>query len=294
MTTQRIIQHIKSNRCYLRQGAKIVFVCGRDIKNKDSKRKIFIDYASKHIQDAHFLLAEDVIRVSAREHGDMLSIEANLGKYSDCIVIILESESAFTELGAFAIDEELCRLIIPINDENFKDQPSFINLGPLRKISKVNTGLGPTIHTNMETFSDCFPEIQKRLKKIIPSCRKNLKVDNLELFQCSNKERILLVHDIIKILAPVKFTEIISIFKEIYGKDVRFDMVSFDIKLLEALRLIAKADGYYISEDSKNHFIDFGRDSYTSLKTKQLMLYKRHHPERLSLLGRVAYDAATT
>lgn len=294
MPQQQIIQHITSNRCYLREDAKIVFVCGRDVNAENSKRKIFLDYAARHIQDAHFLLAEDVFKVDDNDHGDLLSIEERLATYSDCIIVILESESAFAELGAFAIKNELCKLIIPVNDEVHRSSSSFINLGPLNKISGSKEGFGATIYTNMETFSNCFPEIQNRLKKIILSRRKKIKIDTYQLFVNSNKERVLLIHDIIKVLAPVKLKELINLFKATYGETLRFDLIRLDIKLLEALRLVGQSEGYYMASDSKNSFVDFGFDSFTSLKTKQLMLYKRYYPERLTILGKVAQNATAT
>ncbi len=291
MPQNHISKHITANNCYLKQDARIVFVCGRDIKSTNSKRKILLEYADKHINDAHFLLAEDVFRAFDHGYGDLLSIEEHLATYSDCIIIILESESAFTELGAFAIRDDLCRLIIPINDILQKDSLSFISLGPLRKINEGKSIFGQTIYTSMDTFSNCFPEVRSRLRKIILNRRKKLKLDTYTSFQECNKERILLIHDIIGIMAPVKFKELIDLFKAIYGQVSRFDKIKLDLKLLEALNFITQIDGYYITKDSKNRFIDFGWDSFTTLKTKQIMKYKRHFPERLSILGRMAQDA---
>lgn len=294
MPKSRIIKLIKLNACFLRKDARIVFVCGRDTKVPGSKRKIFLDYAKRNITDVHFLLAEDVFKALEKGYGDLLSIEENLAIYSDCIIIILESESAFAELGAFAIKDELCKLIIPVNDIMYKENSSFITLGPLGKVDDGKSIFGKTIYTNMNTFSNCFPEIKERLKKIKLGRRRKLGISNYNDFKDNNKERMFLIHDIINILTPVKLKELVDIFKEIYGASARLDIIKLDIKLLEAIKLVQQHDGYYFTTSTGDRFVDFGWDTFTTLKAKQLLKYKRDWPERLAILGKVTQDATST
>jgi hypothetical protein len=277
---------IKRNECFLRQDALIVFVCGRAMDAKSSRRKIFLEYAYKHIQGFHFLLAEDLFSLSDKRDQDLLTIEKELTKYSDCIVIILESPSAFTELGAFAVHDELCSIILPINDRAFSKYSSFINHGPLEKIDSLKRGLGPTIQADMDSFAHCFSEVQGRLERIKKKRRERLGVEFFSDFVDRHKERLLLVFELINLFAPLSRKELIGLFKKVYG-DKRFTDVHFDIQLLTALKFVADFDGYLYSKAPSLRFVDFGK-SYIKLKSDVILYYKKNSPERLKLLKKVA------
>ncbi|SDK91184.1 hypothetical protein SAMN05660337_1678 [Maridesulfovibrio ferrireducens] len=285
-----VTDQIRKNECFLRQDALIVFVCGRALSASGSKRKLFLDYARKHIQGFHFLLAEDLFKVRGTRGSDLLTTEKDLANYSDCIIIILESESAFAELGAFAVLDDLCKIILPINDKSFEKSDSFINLGPLEKIDSYKKGLGPTIHANMDSFAHCFSEVQTRLNKIQMRRRKRLKINEYSSFITNDKERLLLIYDIINIFAPIKKNEIINVFKSIYGSK-RFDKINFDVLLLVTLGFIQEFDGFYFSSRPGLRFIDFATDSYFQLKSEIIIHYKKKDPQRLRLLGKVSSDA---
>jgi len=282
----QIAGYIKENKCYLRQDALIVFVCGRDVKAVGSKRKLFLEYARKHIQGFHFLLAEDLFAVGRRE-ADLLTIEKGLTNYSDCIVIILESESAFTELGAFAVHDDLCGMILPINDRRFSKSQSFINLGPLEKIDSIKKGLGPTIHADMASFAHCFSEVQGRLNRIKKKRRDRLGLEEYSALVDKDKIRLLLVYDLINLFAPVSRKEILTFFKRLYGAQ-RFDDIYFDIQLLEALGFVSEVDNYLFSKEPDLRFVDFNNNKYFQLKSDVIIHYRKKSPERLKMLGKVA------
>ncbi len=296
----RIYDAIQKNECFLEKDALIVFVCGKDIKKEDSKRKIFLDYAEKHFQGFHFLLAEDLfssINQSQKQpKQDLLTIEKRLSDYSDCILLILESESTFAELGAFAVNDDLCQKIIPVNDQIFSKDPSFINLGPLTKIDSCKNGLGQTISANMESITHCFGEIQKRLGNIQKMRRKRLKFKTIEELNNKAKERLLLVFDLVKLLSPVPRGELIDLFKKLYV-GARLDEIHFDLDLLKSLNFIGvisqksngNKDEYLYPKKDTLHFVDFGTN-YIQLKSDVILYYKKNFPERLKLLGQIVAE----
>ncbi len=289
MPNNIIIKSIQNNYCSLRQDAIIVFVCGKDIKSSESKRKIFIEYAQKHLKNYHFLLAESFFSV-ANSKNNLLTIEDNLTKYSDCIIIILESESSFAELGAFTIKDRLAPLIIPVNNKLYKGIPSFINRGPLDKIDKINKGMGPTIYADMDAFAMCFSEIENRLTKITRKQKKRIEINTFDKFNKLNKERLLLMHDIISLCSPITKSEIITILKSIYGEK-RFDPVHTDTNLLESLRLIFKMNDYLIASNPGLRFINFPGDAIHNIKARCLANYKKNYPDRLKVLAKYANNA---
>lgn len=281
-----IAKFIQSGKCFLRQDASIVFLCGRDIKSKASKRRLFLEYACRHIQGFHFLLAEDLFAATERREKDLLTIEKKLTQYSDCIIIILESESAFAELGAFAVHDELCPIILPVNNKEYLHSPSFIKHGPLEKIDSIKNGLGPTIYANMSSFAHCFSDIQKRLDRIKKNRRERLVFEDFDHFLSFDKKRLLFICDLINILAPVSRKELIIFFKILYGEQ-RFDVVYFDINILIALSFVSEIDGFLYLKNPTLRFVDFN-NQFFKLKSDVILYYRKNIPLRLKILSKAA------
>ena len=72
--------------------------------------------------------------------GNILDVEHDISEFADHIIIILESPSAFAELGAFAHAKLRNKLII-INDKKYESENSFINLGPIKAIRECTGDL---------------------------------------------------------------------------------------------------------------------------------------------------------
>ena len=133
--------------------SKFVFLCGAN-KEKDTiseRRKALIDFSKKHLKHTQFFLAEKVFKTLQSEghKGNILDVEHEISEFADHIVIILESPSAFAELGAFAHNELRERLII-INDKHYESEESFINLGPIKAIEE-RSGKQNIIHYKMNS-----------------------------------------------------------------------------------------------------------------------------------------------
>lgn len=267
----------------LRKDALIIFVCGKSITADDSKRKIFMEYADRHLKGFHFLLAEKYFSAMEDKTHNLLTIENRLADYSDGIIIILESESTFAELGAFAISDKLCKKILPVNDNRFIKSESFINLGPLRKIDTSLNNLGPTIPANMRSITHCFSSINDRLNKIKRKNAKRLNLTDINKFNSNHKERLLLIYEIINLFGPITSKEIYQYFSDIYNK-ARLDIIRFDLVLLLALGLANKNENFYISAKPGISFIDFKSTRNFTIRSKTILYYKRHHPNRLSYL----------
>lgn len=269
---------------YLRKDAVIVFVCGKRIDAEDSKRSVFIKYANKHLNSFHFLLAEDFFKFMDDKNENLLTIENKIADYSDSIIIILESESAFAELGAFAVSDNLCKIIIPVNDCNHVKSASFINLGPLKKIDILPQGLGPTVPAHMDSFAHCFSQIASRLDKIKRSNARVISFRDVSSFREHNKERMLFLYEIINLFGPIKSSEIVDFFIKKYGA-VRLNEIHFDLPLLLALGFVKKIREYYISAKAGLSFIRLGKDINFSIRSKAIIYYKKKMPTRLALLS---------
>jgi len=67
---------------------------------------------------------------------DLLTLEHDLAKNVDLIVLPLEGSGAICELGAFASYEELTKRILVLNNQRYAHRDSFINEGPIRLIKR--------------------------------------------------------------------------------------------------------------------------------------------------------------
>ena len=292
MSLATLIKPLKITSCLFYPDAQIVFVCGKDLNNIDSKRKIFMQYAAKNLQRFNFLLAEKVFATKMHDDDiDLLTIESTMSNYADCIIIILESESAFAELGAFSFSDELAKKIIVINDILFRDSPSFINHGPIKKIAQQRDGFGKPIHVNMDSFLSCAHLVEQKLSKIErkKAFRRNL--DSYDKFIKYSKERMLLLFDIIGFLSPVTLKELISICEEIYGKN-DFSFLRTDISILSSLNMISTQQAieeghtitYLITKGNFPRFLKTEIRDRITIRSNVLLHYKATSANRLDVL----------
>lgn len=163
--------------------SKLVFLCGAN-KDKDSiseRRKALIEFSKIHLRNTQFILAERMFFTLQKEgeKGNILDVENNISKVADHIIIILESPSAFAELGAFT-HTSLREKLIVINDKKYEYENSFINLGPIKAIKELPEGKQNIIHYKMrvdgidrpDAIGEVFEPLFDLLKPKAPSKRK--------------------------------------------------------------------------------------------------------------------------
>jgi len=108
-----IQRFLQTQKPLLRADSFIVLLCGamKSEHRPSPVRDVLHKYAIKHFKEFRFFRAEEVFEaLRGSTSKDLLTIEDQIGDYSDCITIICESESAFAELGAFTLKEDLVRL----------------------------------------------------------------------------------------------------------------------------------------------------------------------------------------
>lgn len=232
-------------------------------------------------------MAEHVFDLlSKTEKANLLSVEERLSDFCDCLLIVLESESTYAELGAFAIKDELAEIMLVVNDRQFEGGESFISRGPLDKIDGLSR-FGRTIYVDPACILRAAPEIRERLESVQPQKGKGYRVNDQEAFaKLKPKLRMLLLLDMISLFHPLKHKELIHILKHLFG-DVRFD-ITLDLHMLSALGLVREIAGYYVREttdrrlffkypglkemcvraDVINHYHKYSRTRIAALKSK--------------------------
>ena len=153
---QRILQNLKENIREKKFSSSkfplFVFICGEQILDENSQIMAAEDLRSKKNKRQYILDAIDEIKnrkvvgviaeklIETFSEHDSLTFEGILADISDEIIIIVESVGTFCELGAFSFSKDLVDKLYIINDEQHREDKSFINRGPIRKINDSRSG----------------------------------------------------------------------------------------------------------------------------------------------------------
>lgn len=279
---------IQRKQTYLKSDSIIIFTCGAQPNDKIRVgRSTFLKYAENHLPEYNFFMAEDFFDTysgSGLDRSNLLSLEERMAQYSDCIILILESESTFAELGAFALSESISKLCLVINEIEFIDSPSFINQGPIKKINNDSI-FKPSINVKLENISTVFNEIEDRLKVIKRRKNRSINLSAYDNFLESNsKHRLLLILDIISLLSPLKYSELITVLESIYGKhDFK---ILFEKALLKAIDMIEIKDDYlFKTVNEMKLFYEFKNLNTLKLRSSIINLYHKYSRDRLSYLA---------
>lgn len=196
-----LVRHI-----FRREGdnSLIVFLCGKGITQKDSIRNLLkVEMEkNKRIQIAYpELLFSDSTFL---KEDDMLALEKRLADWVDVIVIPLESNSTFVELGAFCALTELINKVVVFNNQDYAKEASFINLGPIAAVRRANK-------ENVALFKLATIELDsQQLAKEI--AKKHKKADANNLNNIFNIARLIKI--IIAIFQPISLVDISKTLKE--------------------------------------------------------------------------------
>lgn len=207
--------YLKINR-----DVNLVFLCGEGLRGDEqriSNRHVLVKYAEKHMQNYKFVLAEDVFRALIKDQrellSDLLTLEEKMAYVVDCVLIILESIGAATELGAFSLHAELRKKLLLLNDNTHKDSNSFLIEGPIRLIEK-HSMFGDTIYGDLGVINSFIPEIEDRLKKI-PERTSFLLWTGEDV--TPSKYILFVLCDLLRLIGPLSSKNIVTIMNLLIG-----------------------------------------------------------------------------
>ncbi len=269
--------------------SKFVFLCGanKSLHEISERRKALIDFSRVNLPHTHFFLAEKMFKTLKEEghKGNILDVENLISDFSDNILIILESPSSFTELGAFSHDKLRNKLVV-INNSLFKNEESFINLGPIKAIEE-SSGKGHIIYYKMnpdgvhkrDAIGDTFHSIYEIFKDPIKVSNKAVDLDSLNPAKNFDKRSAMFLHDLIYLSGPILHKELIEILKIIFGSE-SFNKVAHLLAILSSFESIERnSSGLYKSKHNKT-FYEFKFDTFKYISTFRNCTLK-NYPERL-------------
>ena len=273
-----------------REICDFVFLCGANIdgSNISKRRTALMDFAKEHLPQFQFFLAEKVLPVLQKEghKGNILDIENEISVFADNIIIILESASAFAELGAFS-HEELREKLIIINDNKFKASKSFINMGPIEAIKEIS-GENQVLYYKMrkdgirklDSIGDIFSSLHEILDQ---KKRRRIRPTPVTFDECNpgvhfNKKSVMMVHDLIYFSGPIKYDELIRVLLLVFGQGSYNKVTSHTAFLVAIDSLVRAKDGCYRSLlDSPYYSYKF--DFFSLISVYRIYLLK-YCPER--------------
>jgi hypothetical protein len=158
-----LVQHLRPPKYRFRRLNPVVFLCGSDgSKGRDALR----EYLHKYTPNLSVFYAELVWEIIASlGERDALQMEEDLAKLADLVIVLVESPGTFTELGAFSLSPSLRKKMLPIVDEKYRHDVSFITNGPLKWIDSESV-FKPTIYTNLDKNLLAADQVQERIQRI--------------------------------------------------------------------------------------------------------------------------------
>jgi hypothetical protein len=229
--------------------SKFVFLCGanKDENAMSERRKALMAFSKEYLPHVQFFLAERIFLELKREghKGNILDIENDISNFADVVLIILESESAFTELGAFSHEKLRSKLII-INDKKYEKTNSFVNLGPIKAIEEAN-GKKYIISYKMkengvqvrDAIGDVFNPLFELLKKPLLYKSIPMSPSSCNPAKSFDKDSIMFIHDLIYIAGPINSKELVVLLSQIFEKH-NFKHLAEHLAMLIAFKAIEK------------------------------------------------------
>ena len=235
---------LKASPPLLQRIRQLIFLCGANqTENIPSARRAALKaFIQKNSAATTVIYAEGVFG-ELRKYGSQknaLDLEQKIAKIADKVVIVLESNSSYCELGAFA-HETLRKKLIVINDSQFKLSESFINSGPIAAAREVKS---PVIWYPMsknginvlDGIGSAFPEILRAVehKSRVGEPVNYALLSRLEI----DKSCLYFVHDLVLLAGPISYREIILILKHIFV-DKEFDSLKTLLGVLRESNLVS-------------------------------------------------------
>ncbi len=283
--TDTLRQTVKSRGLLLRTDSVIIFVCGgTQTGSSPTGRQLLLEYSTRHLSEYRFFEAERVFEaLVGKSSTDLLTLEERLADYSDCIIVVVESAGAICELGAFATKKEVAEIVLAINELRFKDDGSFISSGPVKRLNRVSR-FKPVIHTDIERILTIAPDVEKRLRSIQRHKRVRIDLHTLARFRtCMPKHRMLFLCDLISLLCPLSFRDLLACLHSIYGpKNLR---IGIELGMLKALGMVLEHGDYLLrGEVDLGYFFDFERVDMFELRATVIRHYHKYDRQRMEKL----------
>lgn len=278
---------VKVSPPLLARANQLLFLCGanRAVGVPSARREAIKRFLEGLSSDYRVIYAEGVFNELTKfgSHKNVLDLEHEISDIADKIIIVLESPSAFCELGAFAHQSFRQKLVI-VNNSEFRAEPSFINTGPIAAAQEVKAPViwYPMVATGIHVV-DGVGATFKQLKDAIESkpMHGSLRAKGDLSVLTATKTSLYFVHDLVLFSGPISHEELISVMVAAFGKK-NYDMLKRLLGVLRSAGLVRSydADGEWVYRSTLDKPFMRYDTNVKSLMATFRIFHIRNHPKR--------------
>lgn len=264
-----------------------IFICGGivDIRNSppQSFRHEFIEFTARESDEIHssIVLAEnfkDYFKDNIFEN--LLIFEEYIADIASLILIFLESPGSLVELGMFCNKESYYKkLLIVAPQDKLKEEDSFIFLGPIQHIQKLDNS---SIQIYPWPDSNQKNSYSNHLINLLSSTQE--KLDSIQKTSNFNKENTLhifyLIYEIVRLSYPILITEIKKVLKAL-SLELDENKIKSHLYLLKNLGIIKSISyssyKFYYPIDLYSKAITFGKNKDGKISDSQSIQMEINH-----------------
>lgn len=212
----------------------VVFLCGK----RESELRFTIASHLRALEKPPLVFYAESIweDVSTEADSNALEMENDLAEIADVAIIVLESVGACAELGAFTYSNKLRKKVLPIINDIYENEESFISTGPVRIVNKHSL-YKPAIYSDYNNISASFADIEERLLR----APRHHPVHNK--FSQIDKQLLFYICDLVSVISPSPMSHIWYYMRTVNGSGkLTENMVKHAVGLAVALDLIRKVE----------------------------------------------------
>lgn len=282
---------LKASPLSLSRADQLIFLCGANARpNVPSARrealKKFIQAISPRYRVVYAEAVFNELAKIGSNRKNVLDLEHEISNIADKIVVVLESPSAFCELGAFAHPALRDKLVV-INDSRFQSESSFINTGPIAAMLEAQAKvlwypMAPNGLTVLDGIGATFNDLRAALHPRLLPGSKHVEGDIANL--AANKPSLYFVHDLVLFTGPVTHEELILVLIQLFG-DKSYDILK---RLLGVLRSAGLVQSHEIGKgtwvyraDSAEPYLTYS-GNISALTASFRVNHLKNNPRRFS------------
>nr|WP_315597664.1 retron St85 family effector protein [uncultured Cupriavidus sp.] len=286
---ERFASRLRLRSPSLSRTNRLLFLCGanRSPGVPSPRRQAIKRFIESMSPDYRVIYAEGVFTELAKVgHGtNALDMEHEISAIADRILIVLESPSAFCELGAFA-HKTLREKLIIVNDSQFRGNGSFIDTGPLAAAQECKSPIlwypmGADGLLKTDGIGAIFSDLKAAVDSRPITIGKPASSDIADL--SANKLSLYFIHDLVLFVGPLTYAELIDVLVAAFGKK-SFDAAKSLLGILREARLIVSSQigGEWVFQaTTSSPFLRYATDTNALIAT-----FRRYHlqtsPKRFS------------
>ncbi len=178
-------------------------------------------------------------------YDDLVAFESDVSCISRAVLLFVESEGAFAELGAFCTQEVLAERLFVVLFSKYYRANSYIALGPLRVLKRVQGdehSICPVDGETLDDFKKVLPDLAGIVLEKTRQLRKGHTFDPQQV-----RDQFLFIADIVELFGALNIKEIIELLNV-------FNMALAKPRVTQMLNVLCLLEVIQQSEHLSRHF----------------------------------------